>query len=228
MNIPIFCINLKRATERKDNIKKEWIDKLGFDINFWEACDRRTVQEHPLYYTYNQQKTISNMNRLLSDGEIACAISFRSLYKYLLSNNYKQAIIMEDDVVPLFNHKMTLTHTIQKGQEEFPEADMMLLHEYPYANKEKVYSIVKDVFSKCYESPWGNQLFYINEKALIDIYNLLQTIEFPADYPQLILSKQNRVIIVNKALCYHEWSGPNSTTYIGNELRNTSRKFYIQ
>ena len=31
-NIPIFCINLDRADERKQTVQQEWINKLKLDI----------------------------------------------------------------------------------------------------------------------------------------------------------------------------------------------------
>ena len=77
----------------------------------------------------------------------------------------------------------------------------------------------------CYKSPWGNQLFYANRKAIITLYELLRSMKFPADYPQRLLSAEKRVIISNQPMCSHEWRGPNAITYIGNRYRSTHRKF---
>lgn len=226
MNIPIFCINLQRATERKSLIRKEWIDKLNLDIAFWSAYDRRRIENKEYLYPYDEFSAKNNfLHRQLSDGEIACATSFCMLYEHILKYNYNEVIIMEDDITPLFDNKIELFTKIKQGKKEFPTANMMLLHECPYSDKEKVYAIKKDIFSMCNESPWGNQFFYANRKAITALYDLLKVIKFPADYPQIILSAQQRVIIVNQPMCYHEWTGPNATTYIGNSFRGTTRKF---
>lgn len=227
-NIPIFCINLERAKERKKLIKEQWIDKLNLDIIFWTGYDRREIENKKYPYPYDEHAAKNNfLCRKLSDGEIACAISFCMLYKYILKCNYNEVIIMEDDITPLFNNKLELFTKIEQGKQEFPKADMMLLHEYPYKDKEIEYGIKikKDIFSMCEKSPWGNQFFYANKKAIAKLYNLLKIIKFPADYPQILLSARQKVIIVNQPMCYHEWNGPNATTYIGNSFRGTNRKF---
>ena len=54
--IPIFCINLQRATERRQLIQELWIDGLGIDINFWEAYDRRNIENGIYQYSYNPKK----------------------------------------------------------------------------------------------------------------------------------------------------------------------------
>jgi len=221
--IPIFCINLERATERKELISKKWIDELGLDITFWKAYDRRNIDNNEFIYLYNKELAIQTIGRQLSNGEIACATSFCLLYEYLLENTYEEVIIMEDDITPSISNKTELFDRITDGKIEFPEAELILLHEY-YRNHGKT-KITKKHFSLCYGPPWGNQLFYANRKAIITLYELLRGMKFPADYPQRLLSAEERVIISNQPMCYHEWRGPNAITYIGNEYRGTHRKF---
>jgi GR25 family glycosyltransferase involved in LPS biosynthesis len=220
MTIPIFCINLERATERKENIKKKWIDNLGLNINFWKAYDRRDIENNKFIYSYNKEQI---RRRPLSFGELACATSFCMLYEFLIKNNYEEVIIMEDDIIPLILDRCELFDNIKQGKTEFPQADLMLLHDY-YGKQGKIINRQK-YFSLCDEPPWGNQLFYATKKIIPKLYNSLKTMNFPADYPQKILSKENEIIITNKSLCYHHWTGPNATTYIGNDIRNTHRKF---
>lgn len=225
--IPIFCINLPRAIKRKEYIEEEWINKLGFDITFWKGYDRRDIENNKFVYSYDKQVAINSTGRQLSHGEIACATSYCMLYEYLINNNYEEVVIMEDDIIPLIKNKNELFNIIDQGKAEFPEADIMLLHEYPISDQYKniVYAFSKNIFSMCNESPWGNQLFHIQKSAILEVYSLLKTMSMPADYPQKLLCKQKRVIIVNKALCDHEWRGSTATTYIGNQYRCTNRKF---
>ena len=228
--IPIFCINLERATERKELISKKWIDELGLDITFWKAYDRRDIENNKFIYHYNEELTIQTIGRQLSNGEIACATSFCLLYKYLLENDYEEVLIMEDDIVPTFTDKIVLKDTVNQIKYEFDQAEIILLHNiHPIQmnsyQKEEIFYEKKLKGSLCHITPWGNQLFYIKKNSIKKVYDLLKKITLPADLAQSVLAKENLVCIANDPLCFHEWMGPNSITYIGNEYRNTRRRF---
>jgi GR25 family glycosyltransferase involved in LPS biosynthesis len=215
--IPIFCINLERATERKAFIQKEWIDKLGFDIKFWNGYDRRDIENNKFVYSYNKEAAIKIMDRELSHGEIACATSFCMLYDHLLKNNYDEVIIMEDDASPLINDKYILFKTIEYGKKEYPESNFMLLHgKNPSIKTQKTISKQK-YFSEIMPIPWGNILIYLDNIAIKKTYATLKEMICPADYPQRMLSanKELNVIVVNNSLCKHN----TNKTYIGNDLR---------
>lgn len=229
MSIPIFCINLERATERKELISKKWIDELGLDITFWKAYDRKDIANNNYIYPYNEINSINYFGRKLSNGEIACATSFCMLYEFLIKKNYNEVLIMEDDIIPNFTDKLVLFNKIEKIKKEFAQTQIILLHNlHPsqmQSQKKEIFYKKKTQSSLCKIAPWGNQLYYIKLNAIKMIYNILKTMTMPADYPQNILAKKNLVCIANNPLCYHEWMGQNSTTYIGNEYRNTHRKF---
>jgi GR25 family glycosyltransferase involved in LPS biosynthesis len=228
-DIPIFCINLDRAKERKKLIQKKWIDELGFEITFWNSYDRRDIENNKFIYKYDKSLSISLLKRELNCGEIACATSFCMLYEYILNNNIKEVIIMEDDVTPLVSDKNEVFHYINQGKLEFPKAELMLmhnLHSHQMKNSDKIYTSQKKYFSKCLKAPYGNQFFYSNKNTIQKLYQILKTMNMPADWAQQILIKNGaEVIISNKPLCFHHWNGHLSTTYIGNELRNTKRRF---
>lgn len=230
MSVPIFCINLERATERKELISKKWIDELGLDITFWKAYDRRDIENNKFIYPYSKKLAIETIGRQLSNGEIACATSFCMLYEYLLENNYEEVFIMEDDIEPTFTDKNVLQYTVNHIKSEFDQAEIILLHNiHPIqmnsCQKEKIFYEKKFNGSLCNETPWGNQLFYIKSSSIKKVYDLLKKMTLPADLVQNILAKENLVCIANNPLCHHEWMGSNSMTYIGNEYRNTRRRF---
>lgn len=215
-NIPIFCINLDRADERKQRIQKEWIDGLGFDIQFWKAYDRRDIEKGEYVYKYDPEKTKQHLNRELSTGEIACATSFAMLYEFAISNNFEEIIVMEDDISPLINHKNILFNYINKGKEEFPDSEFMVL-QGRLPNHKYMYIYTKLFFSKINPVPYGNLLLYLNKSAIHKVYNLLSTMVSPADNPHRTLFYNNKleVIVSNIALAEHN----TLTTYIGNDLR---------
>jgi GR25 family glycosyltransferase involved in LPS biosynthesis len=223
MTIPIFCINLERAKDRKDQIKSDWVTGLGLEINFWKAYDRRDIEKGKYVYSYNPNLTKKNFWRQLSIGEIACATSYCMLYEHLLKYNYLEAIIMEDDITPIVSSKKELFNIIEQGKLEFPESEIMLLHKP--LDPLHAFKKIKTYHSLCKDTAWGNQLFYINKAGFLKVYNLLKTMSYPADYAQKLLCKQDIVIASNKYLCDHEWYGKDATTYIGNELRDTKRRF---
>jgi GR25 family glycosyltransferase involved in LPS biosynthesis len=225
--IPIFCINLQRAIKRKEYIEEEWINRLGFNITFWKGYDRRDIENNKFVYSYDKQLAINSTGRQLSHGEIACATSYCMLYEYLINNNYEEVVIMEDDIVPNFIDKSILFDTINHIQNEFNQTEMILLHDInPSQNKlkDKIFYEKKIYGSLCKITPWGNLLFYIKLNSIKKNYSILKEMKMPADFVQNILAKENLVCISNNPLCYHEYLEVNDT-YIGNEFRNTKRRF---
>lgn len=225
MNIPIFCINLERATERKDRIKNEWIDSLDFDIQFHKAYDRRDIEDNKYIYKYDSEKTNSLLKRDLSYGEIACITSFCMLYEYVLEQKYPEIIVMEDDISPLIKDKNILYDVIEYGKKEYIRSNFMVLHgKNPSIKNQKIIS-QKEYFSEISPVPWGNMLIYLDKIAIKKIYKLLKQMTYPADHAQRILfhQKELNVIVVNNSLCIHN----TNKTYIGNDLRfeKNIRKF---
>lgn len=226
--IPIFCIHLERATERKVLIQDLWVNKLGLDITFWPAYDRRLVEKDQMIYPYNRTKALSIMERELNDGEIACATSFCLLYEHIMQNNIVECIILEDDVIPLVYDKETIFSTIGKGKEEFPEVQMMILHkpaEIDLVNHPtSIFYHKKTHSSLCRVTPWGNLCFYVTIDAVRYAWQLLRQMCCVADYPQRELAMANKVIIANNPICEH-YESEQTKTYIGNYYRKSNRIF---
>ena len=217
MDIPIFCINLERATERKEHIQKEWIDKLGFNITFWKAFDKKDLTEKDKQKD-NQLKNVIYFSRsLYSLGEIACIKTFISLYQYLLENKYQEAIIMEDDITPLIKNKQELFDQIAQGKIEFPNAEIMVLFEPRPDDGTTVFSKGKYFFSSK-SPPWGNQLLYVNNKGIQNIATIFKTFNVIASQPQQLIAAKfpNKVIVSKSGLCSHDWTGEIFKSYIQN------------
>ncbi len=219
MDIPIFCINLERATERKEYVQKEWIDKLGFDITFWKAFDKKDLTEKDKEQD-NQLLNTLYSRKFYSVGEIACVKTFISLYEYLLENKYQEVIIMEDDITPLIKNKQELFDYISQGKIEFPDAEVMVLFEPNPKDKNTVFLKAR-YFSSSISPPWGNQLLYINSKGIQNIVSLFKVVNVTASQPQqLIAKKPNKVIVSNSGLCSHDWTGEKFKSYIQIRSKN--------
>ena len=226
--IPIYCVNLKRAYQRRQYIQYEWVIKLKFQINFWEAYDRIDIEKGIFRYPYDSIQTKAQIGRELNSGEIACSTSFCSLYEHILEKNLYEVIIIEDDIIPKINNKNQLYNMIDVGKAEFPQAEIMLLHEPE--PKDRVWHdanciIRKNFFSLCVIPPWGNQMFYSTKTGIEKMYSILKNMTMPADEPQKFLAKEDLVILSNIGLCEHFWTGSQATSYIPNNYRNTYRKF---
>jgi GR25 family glycosyltransferase involved in LPS biosynthesis len=219
MDIPIFCINLERATERKEYIQKEWIDKLGFDITFWKAFDKKDLTEEDKQPNNQLLNTIYPRS-LYNIGEIACIKTFISLYKYLLENKYQEVIIMEDDITPLIKNKQKLFDHIAKGKIEFPSAEIMVLFEPRTKDDIIIFSQARYFFSSMYP-PSGNQLLYINNQGIQKIVSIFNNMNIIASKPQqLIAQRPNKVIVSNSGLCSHDWTGEKFKSYIQQTSKN--------
>lgn len=225
--IDIFCISLLRAKERRKFIQKEWIDKLQLDIKFWDAYDRKDIENNKFIYPYYENLAIKKIGRKLSCGELACSTSFALAIKNCIENKIREAIFMEDDVHPLIGRKSILFDMIKYSREEFNHTNIVILH-HPMINfkdddkrRDAIYFHKKDKFSLCKNTPWGNYLMYMNEDGMKEFYDELIKMDAPADHPQKILAKKDLVCITNYPLAYHE----NRTTYIGNDIRKTRRVF---
>lgn len=244
--IPIFCINLERAYERKQKIQKEWIDNLKFDIQFWKAYDRRLLTNHSPPYLYDKNISKNIFGRELSHGEIACITSLFQVFEYIVSKNIKEAIIIEDDAIPIIQNKQVLYDAIHNTKIEFPDIEIIYMHDLHPKQKdrqncnkkniyyyENIFNLRKNTASLSKISPWGNQCFYIKQSAILTMFENIQKINdkpiiyFPADHfaNYTKLCEKNIVGILNEPMCTHDWIGPQSITYIGNQLRKTNRKF---
>ena len=79
-----YCINLARATERKEMCLQEF-KKHSLDVSFWEATEGRHVKKS----SYNPQ---------LNNGEIGVYHSQLKLIRHAKKKNFKNILILEDDV----------------------------------------------------------------------------------------------------------------------------------
>lgn len=222
----IFCINLERATERRQLIQEKWIENLKLDISFWKAYDKNSIDQNLFIYPYSEYLSIKKSNRKLNNGEIACATSFLQLFEYCLNENIKEVIIMEDDVIPLINNKEELFSKITKAKQEY-NVEMILMHK-PFIgnNPESVDHLIKmepgiyykksQYSSLCNITPWGNLMFYITSQGMkMILQQTKRSIFMPADYFQKKLCEMNLVSILNEPVCEHYFMG----SYIGDQFR---------
>lgn len=225
MNIPIFCINLDRATERKKKIENLWIKNLGFDITFWKAWDRRDIENGKSYFKYDSELTQKTIKRQLNSGEIACATSHCMVYEHALKNNLDFCIVMEDDILPSkFANINYLNNIILDSSKELPESSVILLHEiYGRMNSIQCLKDTKN-FRILSRWPFGNQITLFTKKGLELMFNNLCQLNYMADHWNIFPNTDPKkdISIIKRPLGYHEYKqSKDSSTYIGSKNRKS-------
>lgn len=210
--ISIYCINLPRAIERKQKITREWIDKLGLEIEFVEAVDRRDLIKPP--------------KSPISEGEIACILSHNKTYEHILKKQETQALIIEDDAVPLFSNKQDLFNVVSHYNLEFPDTDVCILQNiYGWKNQNFSFVEKKEYTSLLKGNPFGTHGYIIKLSGIHFIRPHLLAFAVPIDHLWDQFAASNKLAIANHPLIKHPvWS--EATTYINR--RNDKRKKFIE
>lgn len=221
--IPIICINLARAKDRREYIEQEWIGNRGCPVHFIEAFDRRSIDEGNLPSAYNKDTAMKYLKRYLSNGEIACNVSQYSAVKYAKDNGWEQVIIIEDDAEPLFNSYEQLNQVIANMHHEFPESTVALLHN---AFSSKAYKLgeVKEYFSKVTKASYGCTGYYLHNKAYDKLNSFFSSFQRPVDWYWDDFASLNQLVKPTNSLINHI----GKTTYVGNDFRGKiSHRQYI-
>lgn len=93
--LPIYVINLQRATERRDYIQQHFAD-LGLEYEFFDAIS--STQSHPWFARFAPEKARRYRRCGISRSEMACFISHAMLWLRCLELQ-APILVCEDDVV---------------------------------------------------------------------------------------------------------------------------------
>ncbi len=96
--IPIFIINLLRDVDKKNHIIKI-LKPLNLSYEFFEAVDGKQLSESAINKIYDSKAAKKENGKDLTVGEIGCSLSHLGIYKQMLAEDIKQAIILEDDAI---------------------------------------------------------------------------------------------------------------------------------
>ncbi len=114
-NVPIFIINLKKDTEKKEHML-QLCKRHGLDCQFIDAVYGKEVDENKLAKVYDKKRTLSEMGRELTAGEIGCTLSHKYIYQKMVDEHIEKAIIFEDDVI--FDQSI---HEVLSSMDNFPD-----------------------------------------------------------------------------------------------------------
>lgn len=104
----VFVLNLAHNTERREYMEKI-LEPLSIEYEFFPAVYGKTLENiDEIYDAVLAQKKIK---RQLNSGEIGTAISHKNIYKKMIDENIKSALILEDDIT-LLKGFMDVYHTL--------------------------------------------------------------------------------------------------------------------
>lgn len=113
----IFIINLSRRPDRKIQMEKKFSMANITQYQFIEACDG---SDSKIITQYNKLKKEKNLH-IITPGHFACLLSHIKAIKLAKQMNYKQIMILEDDVF-FQNNLLDILHNIY-----VPDYDMLYL-----------------------------------------------------------------------------------------------------
>ena len=221
LHMKIYCLNLKRAGERRARITQDWMNEKGFSIEFFPAFDRREVEHGAgLPFAYDDAATRSRINRSLTSGEIACSISHALLLQHALDAGHEEIIVMEDDVLPVDSTSPEKAVTaVRSAQKAFPAVSVLLMHEATSAVDVRA---SHDEIKLLRRAPYGFRFVWLNRKAIKILINDLSRLLYPADwFWSLRFAPMRTVALLDPPLCVHA----ETDTFIGNAYRQDQRKF---
>ena len=218
--LPILCVSLKRAVERRSLIEREWIMKRECPIQFIEAFDRREIVEGREIYKYDINASIGRIGRPLSSGERACATSHALAVKQAIDKNYEEVVIIEDDSYPNFSNYRTFVDYVKQCRLEFPDVKIGMLGSP--VDKGFTTSERKQYFSLLVDPSWGCVGTYLHNSIYQDYYNKLISMSGASDHYWWDYVPSKEIAISNTHLAIHQENMP---SYIGNEFRSGNRIF---
>lgn len=95
---PILIISLPDANERRSLLLPE-LDRAFLTYTLIDAVDGRNGLDADQEAMCDRHLMQDKFGRELADTEIACALSHRRAYEYVLTNDLPGALILEDDTV---------------------------------------------------------------------------------------------------------------------------------
>lgn len=97
----IYVITIARAGHRREKLGPLL---KGLNYSFFWGTDKNILESNKalLNELYSEEKArmLHRYGKPMITGHIACSLSHRNVYEDIIKNNYRNALILEDDVVP--------------------------------------------------------------------------------------------------------------------------------
>jgi glycosyl transferase family 25 len=233
----VYLINMDKDTKRLIKVTKEC---KKFNINFERFCGvnplKLSKKELNKYVTQTCQNICPN-------GIIGCGVSHMKIYEDALKNNYKNILVLEDDVY--FCDE--LYEELDKAMSELPEDyDILYLGCFGWCDKKQVYNM--DLYyllfyflSKCKsecknKKIMNNKYIHVPEIALTahamiisnkgcrKLLNIIGKLYYHIDMIIAVNSNELNIYTTKKRLIYQTWNESNNSGMSSNYLLNNYLK----
>jgi len=212
--VPVVCISLARAGERRSQTLADWSGILGDHLSIFDAIDRRDLDEGRIERPVPRDRHLG-IGRALTPGEEACVMShITALGEWLPRIGPEGIVVMEDDVAPT-DDGVHFFDLLAQARAENPGLEVIYMCKpwNPYGKSSR--TDTAEVVSSPY--PYGSTMIWRSAKAAQDYIERMSAYNGPADFwtPDC---KKGWFGVMRRPVCYHL----SVTTYIGNQHRGPS------
>ena len=234
----VYLINMDKDTERLEKVTKEC---KKFNINFERFSGVNPLKLSKKELNKYVSKTCQN---ICPYGLIGCGVSHMKIYEDALKNNYKNILVLEDDVY--FDEK--LYEELNKAMTELPEDyDILYLGCFGICDKEQVYNMDLNLLFHLYtnflrkckstcknecEKKLNNKYKYlhipefplsahgliISNKGCRKLLNLIEKLNYHIDTTIALKSNELNIYITKKRLIYQTWNDSKNSSMSSNYL----------
>ena len=233
----VYLINMDKDTERLIKVTKEC---KKFNINFerFSGVDPLKLSKKELNKYVS--KTCQN---ICPNGIIGCGVSHMKIYEDALKNNYKNILVLEDDVY--FSNK--LYEELDKAMTELPkDYDILYLGCLGICDKKQIYNfdfynLLYYLLSKCKSKCKNNKTIkykyihvpelalsahamMISNKGCKKLLNLIKKLNYHIDMTIAIKSNELNIYTTKKRLIYQTLIDSNNSNMTSNYLLNNYLK----
>ncbi len=174
-----FVISLKDATERR-KLMAQQLEKLGIEFEFLDAFWGADYYDDEKFFSKQLSKHYEK--RLLSPGEVGCALSHLAIYKKIIEENIPYALIFEDDAVI----SPDILKVLPEIEKNIKQNQMITLTKCTFSYKKGRIHLYDDYYiSKPYMIKYGSIAqapgYIITKEAAEKIYSFNFPVCVPAD-----------------------------------------------
>ncbi len=195
----IFVISLKDSKDRRKKIESQ-MKKLKLNFEFFDAIDGRKVLPKKYESMVDRKLAQRRLGKEISDGEIACSLSHALVYKKIIAEKIKNAIILEDDCI--FGDdfaEMVKNKLCENSGKDF----IYLYHLYAramYGSKNKFFKQYNMV--KLAKTPNGAVGYYLTLETVQKILEQALPISYVSDWGVNINNITNTVAITPRIVTH--------------------------
>jgi glycosyl transferase family 25 len=157
---PIFVLSLADSLNRRALIQKQF-DELGIEFQFIDAIDGRDGLDHEYESQIDRKRSIRILRRILHDSEFATTLAHLKIYQLIVDNDYKGAVVIEDDAVLSVDFK-----NIYLSRKFARFKFLLFCHKEAYVESNSCIDLDHDVKAcKLRLSPWLTVGYYISAES---------------------------------------------------------------